>query len=371
MTPVAKDPRRIMIYGANGFTGRLIAQEAVRRGQRPILAGRNTAALDALAAELQCQVRVFKVDAGDDILRYLADCFAVLNCAGPFSATAVPLIDACLAVGTHYLDVTGEIDVVEAAAERGARAASRGVALIPAAGFDVVPIDCLAARVARELPSATRLLIAVKAAEPKSAGTNKTIIQSVSRGAARSGGALVQVPVAWKGRRIPFPSGAAWAMTVPLADVSTSWYSTKIPNIEVYAALPRPAFWLIRAARRLLRLADQPHVQRWLQRWAERRRLSIAGDAFQRAKAEIWVRAEDDGGAFVEATLVTPGGYALTVLAALGVLERIQQQPCAGGFYTPSQACGAEFILELPGIAAPVFTRSGTPVDEKQKHTKI
>ena len=105
-----------LIYGANGYTGALVAREAVARGQRPILAGRSPTALASLATELNLEHRVFSladpaaVDAG------LRDVTAVLNCAGPFSHTAQPLADACLRTKTHYLDITGEIAVFESVA---------------------------------------------------------------------------------------------------------------------------------------------------------------------------------------------------------------------------------------------------------------
>ncbi len=100
-----------MIYGANGYTGRLVAAEAVRRGQRPVLAGRSAAAIEPLAAQLGCPSRVFSLDSS--AAKSLAGIRAVLHCAGPFSATARPMMDACLEARAAYLDITGEIDVIE------------------------------------------------------------------------------------------------------------------------------------------------------------------------------------------------------------------------------------------------------------------
>src|SRR5436190_14571977 len=112
----------ILLYGANGFTGELIAREAVRRGIRPILAGRNEAALSSLAGELGVQHRIFGLDDSAAIERELKDVAVVLNCAGPFAHTARPLADACLRARVHYLDITGEAAVFEDMARRDAAA---------------------------------------------------------------------------------------------------------------------------------------------------------------------------------------------------------------------------------------------------------
>ena len=134
-----------LIYGANGYTGELIARAAARRGMKPILAGRNRAAIEALAAEVGLDHRVFGLDAPQAIAAALKDCAVVLHCAGPFSRTARPMIDACLLAHTHYLDITGEVPVFEMVATYDAVAQMANVMLLPGVGFDVVPTDCLAA----------------------------------------------------------------------------------------------------------------------------------------------------------------------------------------------------------------------------------
>ena len=136
-----------LIYGANGYTGELVAREARARGHTPILAGRNHGAVSRLASELGLEFRAFALDDAAACDAGLAGVPLVLHCAGPFSRTSRPMVDACLRRRSHYLDVTGEIAVFEALAARGAEARSDGVMLLPGIGFDVVPTDCLAAHV--------------------------------------------------------------------------------------------------------------------------------------------------------------------------------------------------------------------------------
>src|SRR5438045_96693 len=115
-----------LIYGANGYTGELIAREAVRRGLKPVIAGRNADKLAPLAKELGLQSRAFPLDKPR-----LDGIDAVLHCAGPFVHTSAPMVRACLDAGVHYLDITGEIAVFEAIMSMNDAAIHAGVTLIP------------------------------------------------------------------------------------------------------------------------------------------------------------------------------------------------------------------------------------------------
>src|SRR5215469_11417355 len=95
-----------MIYGANGYTGHLVAVEARRRDLKPVLAGRRAGPIEKLAAELGLPVRVFGLDDATVAAAAIADMAVVAHCAGPFAATSAPMIDACLTSRAHYLDIT-------------------------------------------------------------------------------------------------------------------------------------------------------------------------------------------------------------------------------------------------------------------------
>ena len=82
-----------LLYGANGYTGRLVAEEAVRRGLQPILAGRNADELEALGQRLHLPVRVFGLDAPTAVRAGLQDVGLVLHCAGPTPPRARPATD--------------------------------------------------------------------------------------------------------------------------------------------------------------------------------------------------------------------------------------------------------------------------------------
>lgn len=339
-----------MIYGAYGFTGAWIAREAVRSGLRPILAGRHAPRLDQLADELGTERRVFDLSQPPVIQDALKDCRLVLNCAGPFSQTADAMVSACLETGTAYLDITGEVDVLESIAQCHEMAAQRGVPLIPAVGFDVVPTDTMAVLLKQALPSATSLALALTGTGSLSSGTTRTIIETCQKGGRiRRNGQIVTVPLNWKRRRIPFRYSRLWAMTVPWGDVATAWYSTGIPNIEVYLAMPLWAIVLVRLffPRHLHRFYRinlrpmEPLVRRIL-------RLPQAGTGTK--NIELWGCVSDDRGRNKMATMQTPDGYQLTVQTAIAAVKLLLESDLPGGFFTPTQAFGPDFALKFDGV---------------------
>ena len=137
----------IALYGATGYTGRLVAAELRRRGLPLLLAGRDEPRLRQASEEHGggAPVRVARLDDPAALAAALADCTVLLSCAGPFTATGPPLVEAALAAGCHYADVSGEQPWIgRVFDEYGERAAARGVALVPALGFDYAPGDCVA-----------------------------------------------------------------------------------------------------------------------------------------------------------------------------------------------------------------------------------
>ncbi len=271
-----------LLYGTNGYTGELIARHAVALGQRPILAGRNAERLTKLAGELGCEMRIFSLagpstggpstDAAPAIAKHVSGTSTVLNCAGPFSRTARPMVEACLLAGANYLDITGEIAAIEAAAGCDARARAAGVTLMPAVGFDVVPTDCLAALLAERLPGAVRLELAFAFTGGMSRGTAKTMLESLPQGGRR--GSLAASSAA---DRLEVDAGAVSRSSALGDDHSLGrrgqreFYTTGIPNIEVYAAAPRSQIRLAHSFRPLLKLLHFAPLARFARRQIDRR----------------------------------------------------------------------------------------------------
>jgi short subunit dehydrogenase-like uncharacterized protein len=339
-----------LLYGANGYTGSLIAREAVRRGLAPILAGRARAPVEALARELGLQARVFSLDGAKSPARFVDGVQLVLHCAGPFSATAAPMMSACLAARAHYLDITGEIAVFELAQARDGEARAAGIVLCPGVGFDVVPTDCIAACLKEALPGATHLALGFDGKSSMSRGTARTMVEGLAQGGCvRQDGVLRRVPLGYRARRIDFGGGEKLAATIPWGDVSTAFHTTGIPNIEVYVPVSPAALAGLRRLRYLRPLLALAPVQRFLKARADRQ--PPGPDEGQRAGTPtcVWGEARDADGHVKSARVVTANGYTVTVHGALGIVERLLGGGAGAGARTPARLAGARYIETLPG----------------------
>jgi short subunit dehydrogenase-like uncharacterized protein len=344
--------QNLLIYGAYGYTGELICQLAHKAGMTPVLAGRSAEKLASYGERFETPTRAFGLDDPDALDRGLEGIDVVLHCAGPFVRTWKPMAEACLRNGIHYLDITGEIDVFEALARCDEKARQAGVMLMPGTGFDVVPSDCLAAHVASRLPEATHLELAFLGLGGVSHGTAATMAESLHKDSSvRLDGRITAVPSGKITRKIDFGHGKVrTGMSIPWGDVSTAYYSTRIPNIRVYMAAPKAMRRGARVSRRLGFLLGSAPVQK-LVRKAIDARLSGPTDAERAAGMSLlWGEARIEGGPRVVSRLKTPEGYTLTAMTALEIARRVLAGDAPKGFQTPSMAYGADFILSFDGV---------------------
>jgi short subunit dehydrogenase-like uncharacterized protein len=338
--------KNFLIYGASGYTGELIAREAARRGLKPILSGRSQSKIEPLAKQLNLTHRTFSLEDRKSLEYTLKAVDFVIHCAGPFSLTSEPMVETCLRTGVHYTDITGEISVFEAMARRDEAAKEAGIMIMPGVGFDVVPSDCLALYLKNQLPSATTLTLAFCGLGGISHGTQATMTMNAGDGGAvRRNGAITRVPAAYKTREVDFGEFTKTAVTIPWGDVSTAYYSTGIPNIEVYTVLPEANLKMLKMSRYLGWLLKTKPVQNYLQK-----RIHEGGPSAEaRAKGVtyLWGEARDDKGNSVASRLVCPEGYTTTVLTALEIAEKIADGNFCTGFQTPARCYGADLILEI------------------------
>lgn len=348
--------KQVMIYGANGYTGELIIDHALAQGIRPILAGRNQTAIAALADKHQLPMRVFDLACVSDICGQLHGIDVVIHCAGPFSATAKPMMQACLDTHTHYTDITGEIEIFELAQSLDKAAKKANIVICPGVGFDVIPTDCLASQLKQQMPDATHLALGFDSAASMSPGTTKTSIEALKHGGCiRRDGKLVTVPLAYKNRQIDFGHGLKNAVTIPWGDISTAFYSTGIENIEVYIPLSP------RSAKRLHRLnwfrwlLGIDMVQNWMKNKADKTVQGPNARQRQELKTALWGEVRNAGGKTLTARFETANGYELTCLGAVAVCRHLLENNISGGAFTPSQLVDNQLVGRLPGSTGLVF----------------
>lgn len=346
--------KRWMIYGAYGYTGALITEEAVRRGHRPVVAGRSADRLIPLAKRFGLDPLVLDLNDETTLAKAVAECSLVLHAAGPFIETSAPMVRACLSAGTHYVDITGEISVFEEIFARDPEAKPKGITLLPGAGFDVVPGDCLAKYVADKVPGATRLELGVAAMTRVSPGTARTMLRQLPRGmSVRREGRLATSAVGEGTRTIRFPGGTRQAVAAALGELSAAYWTTGIPTITTYMAFPSPMIGLMRWTGPLLqRLLASDAIRRAAEKGAKRVIRGPNAEARRKGRSFLWARASDEKGGAAEAWLETAEAYAFTAMAAVrcaeGVLKKHPAEVCPGAC-TPAGAFGADFVLEIPG----------------------
>ncbi len=342
--------RSWMIYGANGYTGELIAREAVKRGLRPVLAGRSADKIGPLAQELGLEARAFCLDHPDRLAQGLAGVGLVLHCAGPFSETSAPMIEGCLKAKAHYLDITGEISVFEHAQRQHARAQAAGIVICPGVGFDVIPTDCVAAALKAALPDATHLALGFDSRSGFSPGTAKTSVEGLAQGGkVRSNGTIISTPLAYKTRTIDFGDGAKLAMTIPWGDVSTAYHSTGIANIEVYIPGSPAMIANARRANHIRWLLRMSFVQKLIKQRIARTVKGPDAGTRERLPTYVWGEVANAKGEKRTARIKTANGYSLTVSGSLAVVAHLLQQSPQGGTYTPSKLLGPDLVTRLPG----------------------
>jgi short subunit dehydrogenase-like uncharacterized protein len=262
------------------------------------------------------------------------------------------MLEGCLRTGAHYLDITGEIPVYEGIAALDAEAKAKGVMLLPGVGFDVVPTDCLALHLKQRLPSATHLALAFQGQGPAGLppGTQRTAIEMVPYGAnqVRRNGRLEVSGRGLQTRLIDFGSGPVTTTRMTWGDIFTAYYSTGIPNIEDYLALPeatrrqlavlafvRPLFKLA-VVRNLLKQSVKPGPT------AEERARTVT---------HVWGEVRDADGRRAVSRLNGPeAGVIWTARSALAVVQKVLAGSVSPGFQTPARVYGADFVLECEGV---------------------
>lgn len=340
-----------MIYGAYGYSGELIARLAVERGLKPILAGRHPGRLIPLAEELELEHKVFKLEERQIVEESLEGIGVVLHCAGPFAHTFRRMSNACLRNTCHYLDITGEAEVFEGLAALDEEAREAGVMLMPGVGFDVVPSDCQAVHLKELLPSATHLSLAFTSSGGLSRGTATTMTENIHRGGlVRRDGKLTPVPTAWRTRQIDFGRGPRTCVTIPWGDVATAFYSTGIPNIEVYLGVKPAQLTSMRITRYLAPLLGTRPIQAFLKNRIRSRQPGPTPEQRERGKCLLWGEATDDQGGRAVSRLTTPDGYTLTAHTAVAVLERVLAGDAPVGYQTAGKAYGGDFVLGIEGV---------------------
>jgi saccharopine dehydrogenase (NAD+, L-lysine-forming) len=337
-----------MIYGAYGYTGRLLSALAVERGHRPVLGGRDAGRLRALATELDLPYQVVSVEDSAGLVAVLRDMDTLVNIAGPYVHTAVPVAEACIAARTNYVDLTGDLPVPPMLFSLDEYARDAGVVVLPSAGWEAVPTSCLTGLLHKELPDATSLELATagqgKGLGKWSRGSVRTFLAAMGRHEpvlVRRNGELIE-PTTPPETTVPFPIGDFEVSAIAWVDLHLAYRDTGIPDITFY----RPKTRDETAVRRIARMpGGLAALQLLTRRWSgpqptEREDTTLF----------IWGRVGNGRGDTVSHVVTTPNGYTFTADALVRIVDRLTAHTVPPGAHTPLSALGSEFMLECDGV---------------------
>lgn len=343
---------QFLLYGANGYTGKLIAQLASVYQLVPVLAGRNEQSIQSLAAELKLEYEVVDLNNHHQLVSCIRKFSVVLHAAGPFKFTAEKMLKACIEAHTHYLDITGEITVFEMAKRFNDMAIQSNIMVMPGVGFDVVPTDCIAKFLHDQMPNATHLKLAFATIGGRlSHGTATTMAEGMGEGGAvRENGKIIKKPLGHKGFWVNFGLKKLFVMSIPWGDISTAYTTTGIPNIETYTMASPKTFSLLKWQGLYNWILRTPFVRN---RYKNKINLKPAGpDDAARAKAKcmVWGEVNNVNGDQKTARLTGPEGYTLTANSSLIITKKVLEGNFKIGYQTPAGCYGANLVLEIPGV---------------------
>ncbi|HWB63648.1 MAG TPA: saccharopine dehydrogenase NADP-binding domain-containing protein [Chitinophagales bacterium] len=341
-----------IIYGCNGYTGKLISEHAAALGLKPVLAGRDAQKVKELAQKLQLDYRVFGLDDPKQVAAQIAPFKVVLHCAGPFIYTSKIMAQACLEAGTHYLDITGEYQVFEYIFGLNTAAEKAGIMLMAGTGFDVVPSDCLAAYLAEQLPGADKLELALYMKGGRiSHGTAITVTENLGQKTLiRKNGSLVEIPNGKLTKQIEIDGSRRTGVAISWGDISTAYRSTGIKNITVYNVLPKKVIDSMKMSNYLGFFFRLGFVKNYLKKQIKKRPAGPTDAERQKARSMVWGTVTGKNGTRKSAYVDLPEGYTLTALTAVKIVQNILQNQPPAGAKTPSQVYGANFILEFETV---------------------
>lgn len=341
---------KVLVYGAYGYTGKLIVKELVDQGIQPLLSGRNSKKLTETGKEMGLETTSLLLNNQLELNELLSQVELVIHCAGPFIHTAEAMAEACIATKTHYIDITGEYNVFDLLFKLDGRAKEAGIMLLPGAGFDVVPSDCLANQLKEELPEADDLILAFTTKGGRlSRGTVKTMVENSDKGhLIRESGRLKKLPLGKLTKVVNYGTFNQLSVGISWGDISTAYYSTGIPNVKVFTGTDEKQLKGLKMAHRFRGLLGLSFVKRLIQKQIDKKPPGPSKESRKNSETYLWAQVSRKDRS-IERRLRVPNGYDLTASAVTLITKKILSSNFKTGYQTPAMAYGKDLIFEIKG----------------------
>ena len=350
----------VVLYGSTGYTGKLIVDELKKTDLDVVLSGRNEEKLQEISNSSGFDYLRVDLDDSVQLRKMMEEVDVVIHAAGPFSKTARSMVETCIETGTHYLDITGEIEVFQSIHMMDAAAKEAEVMLLPGVGFDVVPSDCLSLFLKEQLPDAQDLTLWIGGSGKVSPGTAKTIAEGASkRTRVRRDGMIVFLDDPLMGT-FDFGNGPVDTVSMSWGDVSTAYYSTGIPNITVFFRANKDLKDMARSGSFKRWILSLPFVQNMIKKRIEKEVKGPTAKEREDGYSVIFGEVKNDLNETKTAKLVTPEGYSLTAKTTVHILRKVLNGDLKAGFQTPAGLYGSDLIMEIDGV-----TRELIPANEE------
>lgn len=347
-----------MLYGCYGYSGKLILEEALRKGLSPIIAGRSEKKVTALANKYGLPYRVFDLSSPTTIEDNITDCCLVFNAAGPYSTTCIPMLKACLNQGVHNLSLAGEIPILEELHNYHHQAKEKGVVLAVGLGFDVMPTDSMSNHLKHLLPDATHLTLGMDGPNDMSRGSMKEFFEQIGEHPfwiRRESKLVASKP---RTTYMDFGNGQKLASTIAWGDTSSAFHSTGIPNIEVFAAISKADWLTIKTLDSLSFLFKFKTIQKLANVCIDTLLSGPNEETREKGQTFLMAEASNAAGEKIRINMRTPTGYKITYLGAVYTIEHMLNNSLTkGGYYTPAQLLGDKAICNIEGVSDMIISR--------------
>ena len=339
-----------LIYGANGYTGRILVEQAAKQGHKPVIAGRSPEKIKPLAEQYDLPYSILDLHDINALSEKVADFKLISNFAGPFPLTARPIAEACLENGINYIDVSGDLNTIQYIFDLNEKARAKSIVMIPAAGFITYATECLAHYIAEQIDETKFIELGVYIIGGTSRGTAISTVDSIKDGCLiRKDHQLIPVKFGKDTKKIPFPDGRKPAWAVPLAELLTVHKALTIPDIKVFNVMPH-FLHLLRLIAPLIQKTMKIEVfKRIAKKIAAKQPEGPTREQNLNTKSYLWARAGDKIGNEKQAWLETPEAYYFTALLNIRFAEVILGSDLKGSI-TPSEAFGKDLIFDFEKV---------------------
>ncbi|MCX7876790.1 MAG: saccharopine dehydrogenase NADP-binding domain-containing protein [Melioribacteraceae bacterium] len=336
----------LLIYGANGYSAKLILNELLKFNIKPILAGRNKKEIIEIAENYKLDYKIFDLENFELIVENLKGIHTLINCAGPFIFTAKELIEACLITKTNYLDITGEIPVLSLAYKYSEKAKENNITILPAVGFDIIPTDCLAKKLKEKYPNAYELKLSLITINSKiSRGTLLTSIEFLSgKSKILKDGKIIESTIGEYKNEVIIEGKKYYTISIPWGDVFTANISTEIKNVSVYLSVPYFVYKNIKLILCFNTLLKIKFIKSIVKLFVKK--FKYGPNDAERKKSFVIIHGKviDEQKNEFEDFIKVKDGYEITALGASLSAKKVLSNEVPKGFLTPSLAFGSEFV---------------------------